>query len=140
MKRILMAILFSLSLCSVAQANDATTNTGNELVTMCNDDTHHAEDNLWWYCVGFINGIISGHTAILALTDVQPGLKESPAVDERINLYIRLKMMYCIPDDATREQTALVVNKYLRDHPADLNQAASALVYEALHDAWPCTK
>lgn len=131
-----------LAICSVSTgyADDIADNTGNELIRGCNAQSDEAKNSDWVYCVGFINGVISGHAAILALVNVPPGLKPSAAIDERINLYTKLSLMFCIPENATREQTALVVTKYLRDHPADLNQPASALVYEALTEAWPCIK
>jgi hypothetical protein len=47
-------------------------------------------------------------------------------------------LSYCIPNAVTREQKALVVAKYLRDHPEKLNVDDVSLVDYAFKAAWPC--
>jgi hypothetical protein len=44
----------------------------------------------------------------------------------------------CFPENATAHQFQLVIEKYLRDHPADLSRAASEQVYIALIQAFAC--
>lgn len=44
-----------------------------------------------------------------------------------------------IPIGATGSQLADVVTNYLRDHPETRHYEASALVWRALHDAFPCS-
>jgi hypothetical protein len=41
-------------------------------------------------------------------------------------------------DDVTMGQMVLVVNKYLKDHPEDLNLPDALLVSAALSKAFPC--
>jgi hypothetical protein len=44
----------------------------------------------------------------------------------------------CIPDSVTHSQMRLVVIKYMKDHPTQLNSHAGLLVVAALKDAWVC--
>jgi hypothetical protein len=46
----------------------------------------------------------------------------------------------CPSDGVTRKQTALVVSKYMEEHPETLNWRYSLLIATALMDAWPCEK
>ena len=45
----------------------------------------------------------------------------------------------CLPVKATHAQAALVVQKYLSDHPEKLHLDAEGLVIDALQEAFPCT-
>jgi hypothetical protein len=45
---------------------------------------------------------------------------------------------YCPPENATLGQMSLIVQKWYRDHPADLSNSASADVVTALQQAFPC--
>ena len=63
-------------------------------------------------CVGYVVGIMS--------------------VMEYINVL-------CMPEKSTHAQATLVVQKYLSDHPEKLHANAEELVFDALHEAFPCT-
>ena len=41
-------------------------------------------------------------------------------------------MGYCVPDNADSNQVALVVSKYLRDNPDQLNEEKDYLILKAL--------
>ena len=45
----------------------------------------------------------------------------------------------CLPEKSTHAQATLVVQKYLSDHPEKLHANAEELVFDALHEAFPCT-
>ena len=66
-------------------------------------------------------------------------IKKGISVKESEN-YFRVIFPVCIPDDTTYEQLALVVSKYLHDHPEKLNEPSSLLVVDALEQAWTCPK
>lgn len=44
----------------------------------------------------------------------------------------------CIPDGASLGEQALVVSKYLNQHPEKLHNAPQYLVIDAVHTAFPC--
>lgn len=44
----------------------------------------------------------------------------------------------CLPEKSTHAQAALVVQKYLSEHPEKLHSNAEELVVDALHEAFPC--
>ncbi len=44
----------------------------------------------------------------------------------------------CLADSVTNAQIKLVVIKYMKDHPTQLNTHAGLLVVAALKDAWGC--
>jgi hypothetical protein len=45
----------------------------------------------------------------------------------------------CMPEKSSHAQATLVVQKYLSDHPEKLHANAEELVFDALHEAFPCT-
>lgn len=53
-------------------------------------------------------------------------------------LSVREQRYTCDPPDATIEQATQVVQKYLADHPDELNEKALVLIFDALDDAFPC--
>lgn len=52
--------------------------------------------------------------------------------------YSQHNITYCPPANVTGEQLMLVVEKYLRDHPEQLNYDASLIIGQALHVNFPC--
>lgn len=44
----------------------------------------------------------------------------------------------CVPDQVTYSEEALVVHKYLEDHPEELHYQPVVLVIRAMNHAWPC--
>lgn len=46
----------------------------------------------------------------------------------------------CVPNEVTLGQSALVVKKYMEDHPEDLHRWADEVVLKAVNKAWPCKK
>jgi Rap1a immunity proteins len=46
----------------------------------------------------------------------------------------------CVPSDVRSIQSARVFVKYADDHPEELHLAAPHVVWEAMHQAFPCTK
>jgi hypothetical protein len=51
-----------------------------------------------------------------------------------------LSQPICIPDGVTStEQMALVIRKFLRDHPERLHESRAVLAVEALNTAFPCS-
>ena len=63
-------------------------------------------------CVGYVVGVMS--------------------VMEYINVL-------CLPGKSTHAQAALVVQKYLSDHPEKLHLNANELVLDAIEEAFPCS-
>ncbi|MGA9851624.1 MAG: Rap1a/Tai family immunity protein [Gammaproteobacteria bacterium] len=123
----IIAISLFVPLCS--KADDPTAGTGVELATFCNDKNSQEQNSLWFGCAIFINGVVEG----IALEGLIIGAEHPTAVGWIID-----KPPYCIPKDASRQQQALVVTKYLNDHPEELNKPSAALVFNALHAVWPC--
>jgi len=82
-----------------------------DISKMSREDAHHMNN-----CLYFIEGVIDGYN----LADGKPDL--------------------CIPDGSgvTFGQLALVVSKYVEDHPEQLHLGSGALVLNALYRAFPC--
>lgn len=51
---------------------------------------------------------------------------------------LELNHQACMPYSVTTSQEVRVVEKFLQDHPAKLNQSGALLAIEAIHDAFPC--
>lgn len=132
---IALASLIAVTSSIPTNANDATTNTGNELVTLCNDNNNQAGNSLWSICIGYVTGVDDGLItgSLVLISDLFP--KESAEQwGNRIHKYLK----YCTPENATRQQKALVVSKYLKDHPEKLSDEDDVLVLGAFVAAWPC--
>ena len=74
------------------------------------------------YCRGYVLGVVDG------LVNAKELLRKA---DETGTLY-------CIPNNADSNQFVRVVNKYLNDNPATLNNLAGVLVLKSVVDAFPC--
>jgi hypothetical protein len=46
----------------------------------------------------------------------------------------------CVPDDVKSEQAIRVFMKYSDEHPEELHKSAPLVVWEAMHQAFPCPK
>lgn len=46
----------------------------------------------------------------------------------------------CVPSDVKSEQAIRVFMKYSDDHPEELHKGAPLVVWEAMHQAFPCSK
>lgn len=125
----------------VTQANDTTDGTGNNLIKFCNQKTSEAQNSDWAYCVAYIDGVTDGYVwsglLIHGLIDGEPTKDGKRTLSGVFEL---LKNEFCLPNNVTRQQMALVVSKYLADNPALLNQPSSDLVIGAVAKAWPCAK
>jgi hypothetical protein len=97
---------------------------GNSLLTQCQQFIKAADRETDFdrgqagMCVGFVEGVVST-TAFFSE-----------------NLESEAKL--CVPKNATNGQLARVVVKYLKDHPAKLNEGKTGLVWLAMRDAYPC--
>lgn len=59
-------------------------------------------------------------------------------VDSLISISAATQTTYCIPDNADNDQLVRVMDKYLNDNPAKLNDPAGQAVAKAIFDAFPC--
>jgi len=88
--------------------------TGNALLNECEKEN----SSFGLFCDGYIAGVADAHSAI--------------------SHSFRGMTRYCTPEHVTVHQLRLVVVKWLRANPGQLDWAASSLVVQALHDAFPC--
>jgi hypothetical protein len=86
--------------------------TGANLKKICTSYVDIPSNTSDGMCIGYVVGVMS--------------------VMEYINVL-------CLPDKSTHAQAALVVQKYLSDHPEKLHENAEELVIESLQEAFPCT-
>ena len=110
--------------------NNSIEYTGNQLIKTCNQHNYEQQNTEWDFCVIYIIGVSNGIQYGVAYgyakgTD-KPFKDESPIVG------------ICFPKNATSEQAALIVTKYLSDNPAALNERDAILIYKALKQGWPC--
>lgn len=91
--------------------------TGTQLYELCSNKNPNSNENLG--CAAYVHGFSDG---FLLGTAFAP------------NTYCPPKHGYSIV------QIRLIVEKYLRDHPEELNQEALDLVGDALMDAFRCKK
>ena len=112
--------------------NDNTEFTGNELRVYCNQPNADAQNVGWFMCIAMVTGLMEGYT-----TGVEVGYMAGVGHPLNAEQENRLRA-YCAPANGTREQSALVVTKFLADHPERLSQPDVFLVLDAFQAAWPC--
>jgi hypothetical protein len=107
---ILLAVGWSLA------GSQANAFTGTDLYNLC------SEKRIEGYCLSYVRGFMDGMTLGRAAGQRGPGI-------------------YCPPNEGMSvDQTRLIVEKYLRDHPEKLHQDAALLAAEAIIRAFPCTR
>jgi Rap1a immunity proteins len=114
----LMAAIFS-------NAAHATYNyDGNEILEVCSvikiQDMEQHEAMDLFYCMGFIEGVLSSQEIAIELDNPSTVCK--------------------LPEEGiTTGQIVRIVVKYLEEHPEKLHLNSSLLVLDALRQAFPCT-
>jgi len=119
------AAITSVCLPTTSRANDAASNTGNELIEFCNDNNNKANNKSWAVCLAYVDGVTDGFDLEYSLW---------------LSTDTKVPSEYCPPANATHQQYALMISKYLHDHPESLNYSSSVLVMLAVETAWPCPK
>ncbi len=119
-KWIVCAMIFCLSLIAKGQSQNGETLTSPKLREYCalvglgqtklsNDDYDHRN-----ICLFYVSGVLDGFQIGDSTTKI------------------------CIPSEASLGELALVVSKYLNQHPERLHNPPQYLVIDALHAAFPC--
>ncbi|HEV7163812.1 MAG TPA: Rap1a/Tai family immunity protein [Gammaproteobacteria bacterium] len=133
--------MLAITVSNNSSADNATTGTGNELIKYCNQNNYLSnvdkEAMLWVYCMAYVDGVVGGFSYTKGLIKPEPTYA-APAKEVLGKLYLTLESFYCKPENTTREQSALVVSKYLSDNPGQLNESAKSLVITAFMKTWPC--
>ena len=115
----LLSIALMLAFIHPASAADADTGfSGLDLYNFCSANTPEGTALCLAYVGGLSDGLFMGRT--LADQGIRACLPENDAIN--------------------RKQAALIVQKYLADHPEKLAQKAPLLVMDALANAFPCSK
>lgn len=130
----------AVALCLIAtplQARGANqgSNAQSFLITACTLRNHQADNRYWAYCIGETWGAAFAFPAGIDL-GYAGGVGHVLTNSSKAELNARLP--YCIPDDASRQQVALVVTDYLVAHPEKWGSSDLQLIVDALSHAWPC--
>ena len=125
MRRLCGLAVGLLLLAAPAVANEAVVLDGNRLLAACREllrGVEHAAPTtfLGGVCTGFITGMVDMQ---FLYHEVNP---ETPR-------------LFCAPEGLQGEQSARVVLRFLERHPGHLYSAATSLIVQALHEAFPCT-
>lgn len=108
--------------------------TGNQLISSCNQWNYELQNASWVNCVIYIEGVSAG-------TIFGSVLGYGMAIGHPAPGNVEMQILnICPPKNYTNQQSALVVSKYLQDHPSELNKPDAGLIYMALSQAWPCQK
>ncbi len=125
---------------NVSADTDVTSEKGNELIGYCSTKNYNDDQLLWSVCVTWVFGIESGlETGVFddfSMNFIRKG--KVPTAEDLLSRF-RAVEGYCMPNDVTRQQMALVVTKYLENHPETLNQDQAIEVEAAFKEAWPCS-
>ncbi len=91
-----------------------------EATQMTNDEYAEAA-----HCLGYLNGIMDAYADWDTLNTMRHANNQSPA---------------CVPSNTNAQEVAMVVVKFLNDHPNKLHDPRYDLVVTALSGAYPCEK
>lgn len=117
------------------------TGTGNEMISFCVASNYQAENMDWEVCMAEVYGIWKGFDdgRIYGIEQAVGGVNNKNFPSKKSHLSALLnETPYCIPSAVTRQQMALVVTKYLEQHPELLNRSDLTLENRAFEQAWPC--
>lgn len=114
MKKFMAAILAGCFVASAfpANARETAIDDGNEIISVCGDQTYFSSG----YCLGYIRGVSHGADMYFA--------------SKNTNI--------CYPNNVTVGQLRDVVVDYIRRNPAKRTESAMLLVARASIEAWPC--
>jgi hypothetical protein len=121
-KKIFVAVILSL----IPVASHAAPFTGMQLYHWCSS-AKGSEGDL--ACMAYAIGFFDGMFDFIVPTDVKTA-SGAPLIAD-----------VCPPNEGigvSYGQVRLIIEKYLRDHPEELNQAASGLALSAMKGAFPC--
>ena len=110
---------------AVAAAND-----GNALLRQCTEAIKIMEgiadpDSIDFGQAGHCMGEVNGFAGASAFYEKRPGAPRA----------------ICFPDDGiTIGQSVRVVEKYLREHPQELHESSTVLLFGAFLSAYPCSR
>ncbi|HEY1772697.1 MAG TPA: Rap1a/Tai family immunity protein [Gammaproteobacteria bacterium] len=122
-----------------ASANDGNTDTGGELIQICNQTSYETRSPNWQSCIEYVSGVLDGFLwADVSIYDASVMKGTKPDAKSALNKLLTSFKSYCAPDLVTLDQLGLVMSKYLADNPAKLNQSKVSLVLAAMDSAWPC--
>lgn len=124
---LLKAAIFFMTVFSLTIASAITS---DELLKNCQEAV---DDNVHSYlkaglCYGYIDGFQGMHynmAYILSYPDTSKGEKF---------------LLFCIPEDVTRQQLAKIIVKYLNDHPEELHYSAHTTLYVIFKKYFPCER
>jgi hypothetical protein len=120
-KWIVCAMIFCLSFVAKGQSQSGTAMTSLMLREYCGlvgedqaklSDAEHDHVNI---CLFYVSGVLDGFQIGDSATKI------------------------CVPEEVTLGQLALVVSKYLNQHPENLHILPQFLVIAAVHTAFPCS-
>lgn len=137
LRLMLIIVVFGLCMPTISAADDSTSDTGNELINNCNDNNYQALNASWVGCIGYVSGVYDG-IGFGAMNMMK--LEHNNLNVNQLIAMFKIGFDICIPVNVTRGQDALVVTKYLHDHPDKLNEDSWILVVDAFQTAWPCPK
>lgn len=131
---VLLVAAIALPIQQARSDNNAPEYTGNQLVNSCNQRNFELQNARWLNCVIYVEGVSAG-------TIFGTAFGYAKAIGHPVSNDIDLSVInICSPDNYTNQQAALIVSKYLQDHPTELNEPDAVLIYRALSQAWPCQK
>lgn len=81
----------------------------------------------------FLVGLCSGY--IMGVTHYDSVFV---GVIKQVGGNIHAPVIFCLPDNTTHIQQAMVLVNYLKTNPGKLNKHALELVTAAFHETWPC--
>jgi hypothetical protein len=119
--RFVALLLFTVAWTSCAPAQSSGW-TGNEILAACRDVASSAKDD------PFEEPFVAGHCA---------GMIQALMVTSR---QYSDGTKFCSPENASTNQGAKVLVKFLDDHPQALNLHVIPLALAAFRNAWPCPK
>ena len=105
----------------------AQTKTGNDLLNECQVVTESNSDEAALLkgvqCVSYLRGMSQTFNIWQAFNESRKQANPAPV---------------CVPNGVSGREMAMVVVKYIKDHPTTMHSPYSAVAFHALADSYPC--
>jgi hypothetical protein len=122
---------------------------------LCASPKSYAEETKYWqtfqyiyndcktpatFCLGYIRGVsetIDAKAYVFAMFDALLAETSKDKINLHANFYMNA---LCIPEHTTLGAMAQVVVNYGQQHPERWSEDALSVVFDALHEKWPCKR
>jgi hypothetical protein len=109
---------------------------GNDLLSICSDQSQAAQG----FCIGYVNGLIEGLKLGASVPMMMLNQEGEDIPTSEMDALSSQFLGFCLPPEAELRQFVEIIVAYLKDTPKDRHGSARLLGQIALAEAYPCAQ